>query len=697
MKNLQVNDILIRNLDGSFLYWKEKDDEVIKKYEAAKKKLSDDKENSELQKKVEALSKKVFTFGQSIELSKKNNRYFYSGAIPDSLMNRQLRKVIGEKAINTVANVDYTEAIINLKFKSDVIIQTDEYKQRYDPDIKEIKTLPEKKSKKLISRQKLRKIAYKEGVTINGVHYVNFQRSSSKARTGSDIFIDERYFQEMESWQTMGIPFRENFAEKEKIDIVSTRSYESLTSSSIIGTLDIDPDSILLIDEVDGTASQPCNVVTLNPDTKRLQVSKEDYEKHVDLWDGQSLADESIFESGMYWNRKMEKMCNYSDKGFLLLRNHFFKSAVFNTKLQKYYHEKFENVDNPVIYDRFGQEYNPYNIKIVTTKNSIKILKFADVVVNHMVSEEKKERLIKLEEDAQVFRDKCSRMKNNVSSAKRKFTIELKKSNVGIEEIQKAEKELERAKKEYDEQIPDILLELKKREKLVKLEQERLTWEWYKEKLKDDKSEFGVCKYEKTSKYGNRQQLWYQILNSLNLNEDQLWKILEPQVHEINLMKNYPAFFKNHLNTKAADSDNIGERMMKEILQVNEDVTRTRWYKDYRRSYLKSILEHLYAGKVQLSNSDFCTLVSCPYEMLQASAGEKIETSILSDFQCYCSRYKDGEELYGFRSPHIAIGENAILKNTYRPEWKWFNFTDRILIINLFGNGAFLTDVWGGA
>lgn len=39
----------------------------------------------------------------------------------------------------------------------------------------------------------------------------------------------------------------------EKIDIVSTRSYESLTSSSIIGTLDIDPNSILLIDEVDGT------------------------------------------------------------------------------------------------------------------------------------------------------------------------------------------------------------------------------------------------------------------------------------------------------------------------------------------------------------------------------------------------------------------------------------------------------------
>lgn len=223
-----------------------------------------------------------------------------------------------------------------------------------------------------------------------------------------------------------------------------------------------------------------------------------------------------------------------------------------------------------------------------------------------------------------------------------------------------------------------------------------MTWHWYREQLKKNQDKFGVCKYEKVSKFGERQQLWYQVLGSLNLNEEQLWQIVEPQVHEINLMKKYPAFLKHSLNTKAADTDNIGARMMKELLQVNEDITKTSWYTNYRRSYISSILDRLYEGKVQLNNSDFCTLVANPFEMLRASTGERIDTSILSDFQCYCSRYADGEELYGFRSPHIAIGENAILTNTDRKEWKWFNFTDRILVINLFGKGAFLSDIWQG-
>lgn len=49
------------------------------------------------------------------------------------------------------------------------------------------------------------------------------------------------------------------------------------------------------------------------------------------------------------------------------------------------------------------------------------------------------------------------------------------------------------------------------------------------------------------------------------------------------------------------------------------------------------------------------------------------------------------------RSPHICTGNNALLKNTYRNEWKWFNLTDNILIINLWGKGAFLSCKWNGS
>lgn len=698
------NDILIRNIDASYLYWKIKDDEVIAEYESKKKELANTEEkNPELQNRVETLSKQIFSFKSEIELPNKDNRYLYSGTLTDSLMTRKLRQVVKNKdgAIRsvksnpTVPGTDYTDIIINLKFKSDVVIQTDEYEQTYNPDTGDIEKLDTKKNKTLISKNKLRQMAYRDGVTINGVHYVNFQRTSSKARTGNDLFIDKDYFEAMEKWQTMEIPFREIFKEDDKVDIVSTRSYEALTSSSIIGTLDIDPYSILLIDEADGTYTMPCNVVTLNEETKRLQVTKQDYEKHIDLWDGQSLADESIFNTGRYFNRKDGKEHTYEGKGFLLLRNHFFKSAIFNTKLQEYYSEKFKGVDNPKLTDRFGESFNPQDVKLVTTKNSIKILKFADIVAQYMVADDEKETLKELESKRQGFIDERSKIKNRVSSAKRKLTILTKDTNATVDDIQVAQNELDLALADQS-RLPEIEAEIKKCSKPIKFEQEKLTWHWYREQLKENQDKFGVCKYEKVSKFGERQQLWYQVLGSLNLNEKQLWQIVEPQVHEINLMKKYPAFLKHSLNTKASDKDNIGARMMKELLQVNEDITKTKWYTDFRRSYISSILDRLYEGKVQLNNSDFCTLVANPYEMLRASTGERIDTSILSDFQCYCSRYADREELYGFRSPHIAIGENAILTNTYREEWKWFNFTDRILVINLFGKGAFLSDIWQG-
>lgn len=108
------------------------------------------------------------------------------------------------------------------------------------------------------------------------------------------------------------------------------------------------------------------------------------------------------------------------------------------------------------------------------------------------------------------------------------------------------------------------------------------------------------------------------------------------------------------------------------------------------------MVKKLLAGKIQIKNSDFCVLFGNPFEMLRASCGDTIQSSIINDFECYCSRYQDGEELYGMRSPHICTGNNALLKNTYRDEWKWFNLTDNIIVVNFFDRGAFLAPKWNG-
>ena len=306
------NEMLIRNVDCGLLYFQIKDDEAIKEYEDLKKEKNaidnsdnpDDKRLIEVQKRIEELSKEIFSMKKPVTFSDKDNRFYYSGTIADSLMGRKLRQVAKDreeydKVIRTVGDSDYTDLIINLKFKQDIMIPDDSPVKVYDPETKSIVETDRKKMKRLISKKKLRRMAYKDGVTINGVHYVNYQRTSSKARIGNCLFIYERYYNVMDEWQNLGIPYRkmvkshdkDNPNSFEEADIVSIRSYQSLIASSIIGEIEIDPYSILLINDVSGQATMDCNVVkpfpTENGKGTELKVVREPYTQKTDLWDGQ--------------------------------------------------------------------------------------------------------------------------------------------------------------------------------------------------------------------------------------------------------------------------------------------------------------------------------------------------------------------------------------------------------------------------
>ena len=710
------NEILIKNIDCGVLYFQIKDDKTIEEYEKLKKekkKLEQAKDTNverliEVQKQIEDLSKKITTFkDKDIKFENKDNRYRYSGTIADSLMGRKLRQVAKSKgqedAIRTVGDSDYTDIIINLKFKSNIMIPDNTTKKNYDPETDSIVEVEGKKMKCLISKNKLRQMAYRDGITINGVHYLNYQRTSSKARVGNVLFIREDYFEEMDGWQNLNIPFEE----LEKADIVAIKSYDSLIASSIIGELDIDPYSILLIDDVSGHATMDCNVVELDNGTNGkgmdLKVVKKPYTQYTDLWDGQSLLDSSVFQNGKYVTKKDGKIEEHSYKsyGFILLRNHFFKSAAFNTNLQKYYNERFKGVENPIIYDAFGNPFETKNVLMVTTRNSVKIFKFADIVCKYMIADDKKTRLYELEKPIKKLEEEIKANRQAVTTAKRKLTMLLNfkpdkdsdKQPPTQEDIKKAQSDLQAAidyNNENLERLEGKIKELSSKE--LKFERERLTWDWYREKIKEQK--FGCCKTEHKSKFGDKQQLWYQVIGSLNFNKNKLWQLIEPQVTETNYMKKHVAWFKRGIDMRA--TENVGNSMMLSLLNINDNISRTTWYTNFRRTQIGHIIKRLIAGKVQIKGSDFCTLVGNPYEMLRASCGDKIETSIINDFECYCSRYDDGEELYGMRSPHICTANNALLKNTYRKEWKWFNFTDNILIINLWGKGAFLSPVWNG-
>lgn len=68
---------------------------------------------------------------------------------------------------------------------------------------------------------------------------------------------------------------------------------------------------------------------------------------------------------------------NYADKHMLLLRNKFFKSCAFRTKLQKWLKDKSITLDNLKSRGFFTLAGDIKQIVMVTTPNSLKYLKFA--------------------------------------------------------------------------------------------------------------------------------------------------------------------------------------------------------------------------------------------------------------------------------------------------------------------------------
>lgn len=239
--------------------------------------------------------------------------------------------------------------------------------------IEEVKQLYKNKPKeweKTISLEELRKDLYKNGFTIKNwkgedVHYVVYKRSSAKARTGECWFIRKELTKTMIPWSRLGI----NFENQEEVDIPSLSAYESLVSSSIKGTIKINPKNILLIDDVESVFKQEAIKVvkdTIKGKDFLKTVEDEDAKIKNSLWDGQSLLDEQYFTNG---------------KSMALLRQHFFKSAVFNTNIIQFMKDQFgEKYETATIKDMLGNNVKVKNIHMITTPSSLKVFKFAKFI-----------------------------------------------------------------------------------------------------------------------------------------------------------------------------------------------------------------------------------------------------------------------------------------------------------------------------
>lgn len=226
-----------------------------------------------------------------------------------------------------------------------------------------------------LNKKELRELFYQEGIDITyrvydkktkveikdletTIHYKMLYRTPGKAKKGTCMFINERIYDEVHNFLYMGIPLP-----KEHSPIVEMGAYSSLITSSIIDRIKILPEQFLVLKDVDSFFKTKVLSVETDEDKHCVIVEKDNYDVVNTLFDGQALIDSSIFPE-------------YAD-GYVLLRHHMTKFAAFHTDITGFMKEHYGDAyESATITDMFGRQVRVKDIKVITTNNALKWIKF---------------------------------------------------------------------------------------------------------------------------------------------------------------------------------------------------------------------------------------------------------------------------------------------------------------------------------
>lgn len=518
-----------------------------------------------------------------------------------------------------------------------------------------------------MSAQELRDFYYKNGATVvwpiydkNGnvtkedpVHYKMLMRSAGKSKQGDCIFIRENLYQTALRYITMDLWDKMPY---EHAKIVEMSAYAPLTTATAIDYITIPMENIFIVKDEDAFAvvnavsvktrdvpyikseidwdatedyinenygltfyikkSKKNSNLTYIKKTKDSLISngirvedcpqkKEMHKRkrcYVDrpegksevknvLWDGMGLIDENMFPDNM--------------DGFIYCRSHFFKSCLFRGNIQEYFKDYYgDSYENATATDMFGNVFLVKDIKVIITENSIKWMKFKNLMG-------------KTDADA---------------------------------------------------------------------------YSYYKKYMKKHGERFAIVKTGHASKYGDLQRSSYQINNSLPcVDRVILERIAKASVDYCNSLKLRHEAFIKHLVINASKRYSINNVLIA-LDEWNENFRYTEYFKKKRNDIISKFKnERLKLGKL-LQYGDNLTICGNPVALLMKVTGQDFLNEpcfkrIDNGIQCYTTRFKDGERLAGFRSPHNSPNNIVHLVNTYSEEiQKYFpNMGNNVIVINGIG------------
>ena len=266
----------------------------------------------------------------------------------------------------------------------------DNSRKRIESAIKKAESQKDLYSEK--KRGEIRDKFYNEGVDITykaknkdgslkkqqTIHYEMLFRTSAKAKLGQVIFINSKLYKKAYDWLTVGLGKKMN---KNNAKIVEMSAYAPLTTSTIVGTIHIPVEDILILKDQDSFFETIADVVRAEEYTdnngnpkKKCVVSREKTMVKNTVWDGMGIieCDPMYLQLPDYIN------------GMALMRNHLFKNCCIKGYLQKFFkdwcNENGYDYQTHQVPDMFGNRHYLKDIKMITTDNAAKFIKFTDIM-----------------------------------------------------------------------------------------------------------------------------------------------------------------------------------------------------------------------------------------------------------------------------------------------------------------------------
>ena len=478
-----------------------------------------------------------------------------------------------------------------------------------------------------VSADLLRHDLYENGFYINifnkKVKYVRYKRSASNARSGNCIFINEKYYETMKNWTYLGPEFAMDYKANKEMP-VELEAYKSLSLSTLIDTIELDPYSILILKDKDSIFKEKC--VGVKIENESLTAEEKKLEIKNSIWDGEGLLDESVFNDN-----------GYEDKGMLLLRNRYFKCCAFNTKLQAWFKANEINdisqLNGYVYSDQynnlFGGEHRDISIndiKLVITESSLKFIKFRSfdnefntrIVINYWKNKVGNTfGVVKTDKPTKYFNGNVTR------------TSYQSLNTIGMTE----------------DDINDLSSQTYNYLKLIRNKPEVLK---------------------------------YYLKCQLNVDDE--------NVEDKEAIENIDTSFLNFKNKLVYELLCLNTQFMKSKLFTNEKKTIVENYKKEfhkGRIFVRGTFSTLFGNGYELLHSTInpkYLIKDKDYDI------DNIESLKLKKGEVMCKRFNADDDICCIRYPHITMGNLYKAKNVFVEEYdKWFNLTPEIACVNSIG------------